>query len=775
MFLLTKVFKIKLLYIVAIVLLFLFSCSPTKYIPKDKYLLKKNAIETDSRRIKERELEKFIRQQPNRTVLGIKFPLYLYSLSNPEKEKGISNFLREKGEAPVIWDEYLMEDTKEQIQYYLENRGYYNTEVKDTAILKNHKARVKYSIEANKPHKIRKVDFEVRDSSLKKFVYQDTSNTLLNKGDIFDVELLQKERERINSYLKTKGYYRFSEDFINYVADTTENSDNSKWVDLTVQIDKFRIRDNDSYERVSHSRYKVNKIYVYPDYDPKEAIASEESYMQRSDSTEYEGLFFIFDEDPAFNYSLIKQANYIQNGEWYNRDDVNSTYDHLNSYRLFKLINIRFREADSIAENGTKYLNAHIYLKKFPSQSYTIELEGTNSSGNLGGGGNVLYHHKNLFSGAENFETKLTGAFEILDPERVTRIDNMIKIGGEMNLDIPKFIVPFLERDRFVKKYHPKTSFSAHYNYQERPDYTRTLANMSFGYKWQSGNFDHFVNPVELNILRLPYRSEEFRRTIENTYLRNSYEDHFLSLSSYRLIFNNQDVKKSRDFQFFRINTEFGGNILSGVNTLLREKEETTHYELFGIRYAQFFKIDFDFRYYKILNSDNRLVYRFFAGGGFPYGNSSVLPFVKQYFSGGANSIRAWNVRSLGPGSFSPEEPVRYPNQTGDLKLEANMEYRFDMFWILKGALFLDMGNIWTIDKHENIPGAKFNIDEIHEDIAIGTGFGLRFDLSFSVVRLDIGLKMRDPGFEENERWLPGNRKISNNTLSWNIAIGYPF
>lgn len=775
MFLIKKNFVIKPLYIFAIFLLFLFSCNPAKYIPKDKYLLKKNKIEIDSRGIKKRELEKFIRQQPNRTVLGIKFPMYLYSLSNPEKEKGIHKFLREKGETPVIWDKYMMEDTKQQMQYYLENKGYYYANVEDTAIIKNNKARVKYYVEPNKPYRIRKVDFEVRDSSLQKFIYQDTSNTLLSKGDIFDVELLQQERERINRYLKTKGYYRFSEDFINYVADTTVDSGNNKWVDLTIQVDKYLSRDDEPYERVQHSRYKINNIYVYPDYDPKEAIAGEANYLQSSDSTEFEGLNFVYSDEPAFNHNLVKQANYIQNDDWYNRDDVNSTYNHLNSYRLFKLINIRFREVDSIAENGIKYLNAHIYLKKFPSQSYTVEVEGTNSSGNLGGAGNFLYQHKNLFGGAENFETKLTGAFEILDPERVTRIDNMIKIGGEINLDIPKFIAPFLERDRFVKKYHPKTSFSAHYNYQERPDYTRTLANMSFGYKWQSGNCNHFINPVELNILRLPFRSEEFKRNIENTYLRNSYEDHFLSLSSYSLVFNNQDVKKTRDFQFFRMNAEFGGNILTGMNTLIREKDQGEHYELFGIRYAQFFKMDFDFRYYNILNSDNRLVYRLFAGGGFPYGNSSVLPFVKQYFSGGANSLRAWNVRSLGPGSYSPAMPARYPNQTGDLKLEANMEYRFDMFWILEGALFLDMGNIWTIREHENLPGAKFDIGQIHEDIAIGTGFGMRFDLSFSVVRLDIGLKMRDPGFEANERWLPGNRKISNNTLSWNIAIGYPF
>jgi outer membrane protein assembly factor BamA len=394
----------------------------------------------------------------------------------------------------------------------------------------------------------------------------------------------------------------------------------------------------------------------------------------------------------------------------------------------------------------------------------------------LGGGGNLVYRHKSLFHGAENFETKLTGAFEILDPEKFSRIDNTVKIGAEVSLDVPKFMLPVLKSEAFVKKYHPKTSFSALYNYQERPDYTRTIANLSFGYKWKSSSFmNHFINPVELNILRLPFRSEKFKDAIEATYLQNSYEDHFLSLSSYSLIYNNQNVKKARDFQYFRLNSEIGGNILTGVNHLIGQEKPQEYFELFGIRYAQFFKLDVDFRYYQILDSDSRIVYRFFAGGGLPYGNSEALPFVKQFFSGGANSIRAWNVRSLGPGSYSPEELTGYPNQTGDLKLEANVEYRFSMLWILEGAFFLDAGNIWTIEEHENLEGAKFEAGKFVNDMALGTGFGLRFDLSFSVVRLDLGLKLRDPKYPSPEKWLPGSRKISSNTVSWNIAIGYPF
>ncbi len=755
----------------------LFSCSPAKYIPKDKYLLKSNEIEISSGKVKERDLKEYIKQKPNRRVLGLKLPMYFYSLSNPEKEKGFSKFLREKAEKPVIWDKYMTEESLKQMKYFLENKGYYNATVEDTAIKKDQKVKVKYLVKLNEPYVIHNVTFDVRDSVLSPYIFSDTVNSFLEKGERFEVELLEKERNRITNNLKEDGFYRFSKDFINYIADTTVNDEHNR-VDLTVQINKYLINaEEDTFRQVHHKRYKINQIYVYPDYEPKEAIAREDEYLEDLDTTLFGGIHFIYEGEPGIKLNLIKQSNYLEKDEWYNQNDVNSTYEHLNSLRLFKLINIRFRETDSTgSEDSARFLNAFIYLKKFKLQSYTIELEGTNSSGNLGGAGNLLYRHKSLMRGAENFEAKLTGAFEILDPEKFNRIDNTVKVGGEVNLDLPKFLLPVLKSERFVKKYHPKTSLSTLYNYQERPDYTRTIANLSFGYKWKSKqNVNHFVNPIELNILRLPFRSEEFRKAIENTFLVNSYQDHFLSLSSYSLAYNNQDVKKSRNFQYFRMNSELGGNILSGISNLIDQPKTKGHYEIFGIRYAQFFKLDFDLRHYHIFDAENRIVYRLFAGGGFPYGNSEALPFVKQYFSGGANSLRAWNVRALGPGSFSPEEEVGFPNQTGDLKLEANMEYRFAMFWILEGALFLDAGNIWAIDENENIKGAMFRTDRFINEIAIGTGFGLRFDLSFSVVRLDLGLKLRDPEFPLDERWIFGNRKISTNTISWNIAIGYPF
>ena len=764
----------KFLFLCLVSIISLSACKTTKHIPEGKFLLKKYDISLKSRKkkINKKALRSYIKQKPNRKILGLKFPLYLYNLSNPKKEKKLNNFFENIGEEPVVWDKYLTEETKKQIHYYLENKGYYNSIVEDTVILSNQKATVKYTIDLNEPFRIRDISYEIQDSLLQTFI--DTSKKIIHKGDVFSLEKLEQERMRIDTLLKNRGFYNFSKDYISYIADTTQRKNK---VDLTIRVKEYSVKDQaGQIKQRSHKRYKINNIYIYPDYDPKEAIASRDEYLRNLDTTQYNGLNFIYDDKPGIDLKTVAQANYIMSGVFYNQEDVNRTYEHLNSLRVFKLINIKFREQAQKRFHKHEQLNCFIYLKKFKLQSYTIELEGTNSSGNLGGAGNLLYRHKSILNGAENFQTKFTGAFEILDPEKFNRIDNTVKLGTEVSLDVPKFIIPFFKSEQFVKKYHPKTSFSAMYNYQERPDYTRTIANLSFGYKWKNSPYlSYFINPFELNILQLPYISDDFIADISNSPLRYSYDDHFLSLTSFNMIYNNQDVKKGRDFQYFRVNAELAGNVLSGVNNLIDARRVDGDYQLFGIRYAQYFKLDLDFRYYNIINSSNRIVYRIFMGGGFPYGNSSALPFVKQYFSGGANSLRAWNVRALGPGSYTIEDNQAFPNQTADLKFETNMEYRFNMFWILEGAFFLETGNIWYLEQKDVPEESILRVNRFVEDLAVGTGFGLRFDLSFSILRLDLGLKLRDPSFPNTEAWLPGNRTITNNTLSWNIAIGYPF
>jgi outer membrane protein assembly factor BamA len=752
-----------------------FSCSTTRHVPEGEYLLKKYKIKIENKNIEKNEIKKYIRQKPNQRFLGLSFPLLLYNLSNPNKDAGIHKWLREKGKEPVVWDPYMMEESRQQIKNYLDKRGYYNSEVKDTAFYKDQKVTVQYNLNVNKPYRISRVDYLVKDSVLKPFFYPDTSQLPLEPGTIFSVELLQEERNRIETILRNKGFYKFSKDYVSFLADTSQEKNK---VDLTVEVNPFPFREVDEQiQTISHKRYKIDSIYIFPSYDPKEAIADRQEYLRSLDTIQRAGLNFVFRKDPGVDLNVIRQSNYLKTGDWYSQEEVDKTYQHLNSLRLFQIINIKFNEKAYPEDSLTGKLDCHIYLKKFKLQSYTIELEGTNSSGNIGGAGNLVYTHKSIFGGAEQFQSKFTGAFEILDQDKFNRIDNTLRLGTELSIDFPEFLLPFLHKDRFVKKYNPKTTLSGMYNYQERPDYTRTLANLTFGYRWSSmKHLTHFINPIELNFLRLPYLSDNFQRNLEEIYLKSSYDDHFLSVTSYSMIYNNQDVQKNRNFQYFRLNAEVAGNTLNALSNIANFERVGDHYELFGVRYAQFFKLDFDFRHYQIFGDEERIVYRLFLGGGIPYGNSSALPFVKQYFSGGANSLRAWNVRALGPGSYTPrEEFMGYPNLTGDLKLEANWEYRFPMFWLLEGALFVDAGNIWSLNPSDDRPGAQFKARDFINEVAIGTGLGIRFDLSFSVLRLDMGLKLKDPSYPIGERWLPSNRPITSESISWNIAIGYPF
>ncbi len=470
------------------------------------------------------------------------------------------------------------------------------------------------------------------------------------------------------------------------------------------------------------------------------------------------------------------ESNYILPGDLYSLTNSQRSYRNLSSLKLFRLVTIDFTQVGDISPGNTGLLDCSILLTPQTLQSYTVELEGTNSSGNIGAAGNLIYQHRNLFGGAENFDLRLKGALETLKENYSSNLGNMIELGAEVRYSIPKFLLPF-KTDQFIKKYNPRTSFSVAYNYQRRPEYTRTLANVSFGYNWRGNRFlTHIVNPIELNLVKIPYKSPEFADWLEGKYIYYSYQPHLVTVTSYSLIFNNQNIQKNTDFMYFRMNVEQAGNLLYLLyRTTGIQANNPNGYTLFNNEYSQYVRGDLDFRYYNIFDENTSLVYRVFAGAGLPYANSTALPFEKKYFAGGANGIRAWQVRNLGPGSYSEKQQTLYPNQTADIKLEGNVEYRFKLFWLLDGALFVDAGNIWAITKNDERPGARFLWDKFYKDIAVGTGFGTRFDFSFFIFRLDLGMKLRDPALPLNHRWIIGNQKLNKSDFTLNIGIGYPF
>ncbi|HDS06781.1 MAG TPA: outer membrane protein assembly factor [Bacteroides sp.] len=737
--------------------------------PEDKYLLDSYKIETADGKVDRKALDEYIKQKPNKRIFFWRFYLSLYNLSSRKKDNGFNRWLRRIGEAPVIYDEVLKDRSAEQLSLYMRNKGYYHARVSDTTLLGDRRAKVVYKIVPNEPYRIRDIAYFFHDASLSGLVLSDSASSELKQGALFDVDMLQRERERIETLLRNNGYYNFSRDFIYYEVDSSLGG---YLVDLTLGIRNYPMQnDFGKIVHVKHPVYRIRDVSLFTEYDAVLFGQTSDTARLDLDTLMYDSIHVIYSEKPNIRPGVVTQKNNIIPGELFNAANVQRTYRNLSSLSAFNMVEIRFNETD----DGDHRLDCQVMIAPATRQSLTFRVEGTNSGGNIGAAGNLTYGHRNLFGGSEQFDLSFKGAIETLRESQGNRSGNMLEFGVEGRLRIPKFLLPF-RTEQFIRRFNPQTNLRLSYNYQRRPDYTRTLANASFGYNWQgSGNLSHLVYPLETSLILTPYKSETFQDWLEGKYIYYSYEPHLIVDSRYTMVFSNQKLLKNQDFQDVRINLEAAGNLLYGGYRMLAPEPGDEKYSLFGVDFAQYVKADVDFRTYDFFYEDISLVLRGFLGAGFAYLNSAAMPFEKQYFSGGANSIRAWQVKNLGPGSFNDTTATSFPNQTGDLKLEANMEYRFKLFWKLEAALFLDVGNIWSLSPEDDREGAQFRFNRFYRELAVGTGVGTRFVFNFFIFRLDLGIPLRNPYPIEGSNWLPGSAGISGRDLTFNIAIGYPF
>ncbi len=759
---------------VFILIILLFSgCNPTRYVPDNSYLLNKNKIEIDNNSISKKELEGAIRQKPNKRIIGLRFHLWVYNLSDIKKQKGFNAWLRKIGEEPVILDQTQLQRSSAQLRQYLKNKGYYQAVVGDTLFEKKKKVEVVYHINAHRPYILRKIKYNIRDSLINSMVIADTMNSLLHPGNLFDADIIRNEQSRIETFLRNNGYYAFTKEYINLNADTTLPDFK---VDLEIEIRNNNTLNQDNfYVESPHARYRIKDIYVYSDYDPLKNNSDKIAEDVIFQTAQFDSIHFIYSGKPYIKPKIISQSIYVQKGNYFNLDDADKTYLHITSLHTYKIPTIQFEDpnAGKYATGVERMLDCRIRLQPLSKQSYSVNVEGSYSNGLLGISGSLGYTHKNLFHGAEIFDLTVKGGIMGGKLEFLKQIGSILDFGATSNIRIPAFWLPF-RTEQFIKKFSPKTNISISYQFQRLPAYTGTIASTSFGYIWQGNQYvTHIVNPIELNAVKI-YALDTVSLSInENPYLKNSYQDHFVSVSSYSLIWNNQKVSKILDYSYYKLHLESGGNILGGLSSILNSPKTNGSYEIFGLQYSQFVKADIEAKYYKIINQSDKIVFRFFGGAGVPYGNSKAMPFEKQYFSGGFNSIRAWLARSLGPGSFDSVQNPKFPYNPGDIKLEANVEYRFKLFWILEGALFADGGNIWAISKNDTRQGALFKWDKFTNDLALGVGFGLRFDFQFFIFSADLGYKARDPALQ-GQKWLAYGL-FAKNALALNIGIGYPF
>lgn len=751
--------------LVTLISIFLFySCNPTKTLKPNELFLQKVKIKVDNKKIDKEELYRINKQKTNKKILGVfRFHLGAYNFFSNKSR----NLKENIGEPPVIYDSLLTQRSVKQISLYLNNKGFFHNKV-DYSI-KQHKNKVKlyYNIVAGHPYTINELTYEFEDPNIGGYVLYKKNNSLIKPGDNFDVDILDNERERIKKVLKERGYFQFSNNYIKYKVDSTIG-DNKLNITLQVKNNKVKDEETDSLISVPHQKFKVNDINVFVGNNLKSQNLSE------FDTTSYKGVYFFYKDKMRFKPKMLRHAITYKPSENYSLVEQNSTYKHLAELKLFRSISIQYEEIDS------NQLNNNIFLTPLADKSFAIEGIGTNTGGDLGVEGNLIFQNKNLFGGGEYFTAKLKGGLEIQRVVSVSSSDNeilgspfnTIEFGPEFTLEFPRFLLPF-SMENFSKRANPKTTISTTFNIQQRPEYYRNLAQLSFGYFWNETAFKkHFITPFNISYVKLNL-SPQFQTKIEaenNPFLVNSYTDHFISAIQYSYIFNNQEIGKIKNFTYFRFNFETSGNLLSTYNKLTNQpKNETSGaYDFLGIRYAEYFKTEFDLRLYNQYDGAS-FVKRIAAGVGKPYGNLNVLPFEKSYFGGGSNGIRAWRARSLGPGSL-PDSLTTTVNQIGELKIEANLEYRFDITKVFEGALFVDAGNIWILNKDEKRPNAEINLARFYQDLAIGTGFGLRLDFNFFIIRFDLAAPLKNPSSNDPKRY-----RILIKETNLNLGIGYPF
>jgi len=484
-------------------------------VPDGASLLNKNHISINKEGIKKSDLIPYIKQVPNKRIFGTRFHLGLYNLSNINKEKWPHNWLRKIGEEPVIYDSYLTTKTREQIKSYVTSKGYFDGHVSDTVYTINRKSDVFYYVDLHRPYTIRNLTYEIGDSNIRNLCFFDSVNCLIQRGKPYDVDVLQAERTRFERFIRDHGFFGFTNDYISYKVDSTVGN---RQIDLKYDVMNFtRLDANSRISAGPFAVYTIKNIYIYPDFVPKEALEGGEAYLKSLDTTNYKGYYFITSrKKPEVKYDLIIQALYLKAGSVYNVTSTEQTQTHLLSLKIYRLVIINYNDSkDNESLQGMELkLDCNIQLSLLSQQSYKIELEGTNSAGNLGGALNLIYQHKNLFHGAELFSTKLKGAYAAY-VQKDKRLSSTSEYGLETSLRLPKFIVPFFKFENFVKKFNPYTTIMAAYNFQKLPVFTRTVANATFGYNWKAGNYkEHIFNPIQFNIVKLPFIDPVFKAMI---------------------------------------------------------------------------------------------------------------------------------------------------------------------------------------------------------------------------------------------------------------------
>lgn len=752
--------------------LYLTGCSGLKHLPEDQKLYTGAEIKVVSEgKINKKAVKKNamtgVRPAPNKKFLGMRPKLWMYLTAGDNPKTKIKKWLRKHGEAPVLLRNVKPRATAEIIDAKLFNVGIFKSYSEYKIVEKKRTAKVVYTSHVHAPYKIKEVTYAVGDERILETITKEKKKSLIKPGKDYNLDILKNERVRLDAILKNNGYFYFNPDFLVYKADTSA-------ADYTVSL-KLTIKDSIPENALNVCR--IHSVTIDQDY----------SLMNRAgktpkDTTIYENNIFLSRKSGMnIKPKAILRSVYLRKDEIYSRQNHNITLNRLMSLGTFKFVQVKFADSDTLAPG---FLDVTVLLTNMSKRSFKSEVDMVSKSNKYTGPRlDVTLLNRNTFGGAEMLNMGLAGSFEAQLSGQNKNLYTY-SFNPKVELTFPRIILP-VNLKRSNSMYTPKTQISFAYNYLRRVDYfSLQTFQLIYGFKWKENILkEHELNPINASYTSIGNQTDTFKLLLaSNPYLKKSYEEQFIAGLNYSFTYNEQVLQGKKIQFYFQGNAETAGNVFSLIKTISGQKPSSENpRNIFGSIYSQYAKFSIDTRGFYNFSEKTKLAMRFFAGIGKPYGNSSLLPYTKQFFSGGPNSIRAFQINSVGPGTYSQKNNNQWFLQLGgDIKLELNSEYRFNIYKFLKGALFVDAGNVWLEKSNPANIGSPFVFSNFMKELAVGSGFGLRFDVSFFILRFDLAFPLRKPWLEENNRWVIDQIDFTNSTwrkenLVLNIAIGYPF
>ncbi len=747
----------------------LLSCSVDKFIPEDQYLLKDVTVVTgDKKMTKDYSLKSYIKQNPNTKIFGVKFPLKIYSLSGKKESRWYNKLCRKIGEEPVLYDEHSALNSCQSIEQVLINGGYMKADVDIDKVINGKKLSLKYVVNPGEKYYIRNVKREMQDDKIRKIICgYDTLDSKIHYGAEFNINNINEERSRLANKLRSMGYYKFTKQDITFVADTAFGSTS---VDVTIRINQHL--ENSRALPEDHKPYYIGDVRFLLELTPYDSVYTTETFR---------GVDILSKGTRHFRKNMLLGNTQFRSGDLYNDRYLKNTYTNFTSLPAVSYSNVRIKERPA-----SDTLDIDITVNRGKLFHTEASLEGTNSAGDLGAAASLSMQMKNVFKGSEVLSMKVRGAYEAITGLEGYDGTSFREVGYETKLTFPTFLLPFVKRS-WGMLHHASSEIALQFNTQNRPEFNRRVFTAAWRYRWSSQNqsIQHKFDFLEVNYVYMPWISKTFKEQYldsigkTNAILKYNYENILITKLGYTYSYNslgNRVQTYGQDAYTFKWNIETSGNVLNTLTNAFDGKKNSEGQHTFcGIAFAQYIKTDFDFGKSVKIDNNNSVAFHLAAGIAYPYGNSKILPFEKRYFAGGANSVRGWSVRSLGPGRYNgTDKGINFINQTGDVKLDMSMEYRTHLFWKMNGAFFIDAGNIWTITDYEDQPGGAFRFETFLQEIAFSYGLGLRMSLDFFTLRFDAGMKAINPAYKGADHY-PLLHPSFSRDFAFHFAVGLPF